>query len=142
MKTNYQELLNKYYNASTSLEEEQLLMDDTDQLDAIDQQWLNVCQQHQNVAPKKLQEDIWDKIEQQENTKRKFTIKHWMSVAAAVLIVVSVAIMHIAKQRQLDRIQKMALLEEALFTLSSDMQTRKAPVVLYEDELITCYDKK
>lgn len=140
MSNKHQKLLEKYYNATTSLKEEQLLMDQSNELDTTDLQWLNVCQQQQSIAPKTLQNDIWNKIQAEETSARKINFRRWTSVAAAVLVVISIATVHISNQRQLRRIQKMAMLEEAFFTLSSDIQVAQTPTILYEDELITCYD--
>lgn len=130
------ELINKYKAGTTSTEDEVELQHNYEKLEPTHKHIFRFIQQQKTKAPQHFNEEQWQIFERkQKGLKAKRYA--WISVAASIVLVVSLFLMKPNKDK-MDLAQKQALLEEALLMIESSTEDNKQ-TILYEDELVIIY---
>lgn len=134
-----EQLLKKYDEGQSSLDEERILMEHAGTSGKEMSAWARFVNHHKKTAPDGLAEDLWSSIESGEKRKRRFVLR-LVSAAASVLLLITFSLTLTRKAPdEMSYEEKQALLEEALslFSSGNDKQTTKE--IIYEDEFLMIY---
>ncbi len=128
-------LLNKYLEAETSLDEEnQLLRGQND--DPAMNSWFRFVNESKTNAPDQLNAKILASIESRNNSKLRFM--NWgYGIAASITLIIGIVLFQ--SRDNDDYLEKEALLNEALSMFPEKEPLRDDRTILYEDEMIIIY---
>jgi hypothetical protein len=132
---NRDELIGKFWNGETSLEEEKFLKQTWDDADADspDKTYFDFIG-HQPEAPVSLENEIWEKL-QVHTPFRRLPLFKW-SVAASLTLLIGIGA-YVGHQHQMEkRRNQFVLLENTLNYVSKQVDPNAGRDVLYEDNLI------
>lgn len=130
---NKEELINKYLEAESNLNEEQDIFN-TETANSDFDPWFKFVKKSRIEAPENLNNSVWDAIQ----SKRKRTqqvIYGIVTVAASVALIVSLSV---NSPKQSDQ-EKEALLKEALSMFHDEVPKAEVQNIIYEDDLIVIY---
>jgi hypothetical protein len=132
-------LTSKYKAGETSRQEELYLQKNSTKIENAQKDIFRYIQHHKKKAPRDFNEKQWQifELKQKRRKIRRYSI---ISVAASVLIVVSLLLIN-TPQKEMDYLEKQALLEEALLMIENAEQDNQE-TVLYEDEMVIIYTIK
>ncbi|HCX20794.1 MAG: hypothetical protein CMB80_07085 [Flammeovirgaceae bacterium] len=125
------EVMKKYLDGETSLEEEKELFHSTNE-DA----WAEHLSQSKKAAPEGLEDSIWENIQSKRQQKQQF-IYGLTAAAASVVMVMSFIFFNNTNDTEMSLSQKEQMLQEALSMFPEEKPANKE--VLYSDELIEIY---
>lgn len=135
----YKKLVAKYLEGETTLEEEQLLSAYSLAHNTPERGWFVLCKQ-QCSSKESLKTKAWEAIVKEDKRKHKKASLVWWAAAAVVLCLVSGSIWQTNRLQQRQN-QKLALLQEALYTLSEKVKPVSQPNIIYQDEYIVLYSE-
>lgn len=128
-------LLNKYLEAESSLEEEKQLLDGQNNDPAMDS-WFRFVNESKTKVPAGLNDKILASIESRNKSKHRFM--NWgYGIAASIALIVGVFFFQ--SRENDDYLEKEALLNEALSMFPEPEQQDTDRTILYEDEMIIIY---
>jgi len=135
----YKKLVAKYLEGETTLEEEQILRAYSLEHNTPEKGWFVLCtpQRSSHVS---LKTKIWKVIEEKEKSKSKKKPLVWWAAAAVVLCLISGSIWQGYRLQQ-HQDQKLAVLEDALYTLSQKVKPDVQPTIIYQDDYIILYSE-
>lgn len=107
-----------------------------------DDMWNRAIETQSNSAPEGLEQRAWEQIEQHERRKRQLIVRKWSIAASFALLLACGSVIYGVEHHKAEQARKLDVLSNALLTLSTSISTDEAPVIIYEDELITCYDSE
>lgn len=137
---NLKNLIDKYENGQSSLNEEKILHDQTDEINPEMKPWSEFVNNHKAKVPEEFNEELWEKFEPKTNTTRKLFISI-ASVAATVLLIVTLYFNFNSNQQELSYEEKEALLNQAKDMLFNEDHLAQQDII-YEDETIIIYTTK
>ncbi|SHF53924.1 hypothetical protein SAMN05444274_106118 [Mariniphaga anaerophila] len=131
-------LLEKYYNGETTEEEERLLKSEILALDSeTAEKDIFGYFENEAVLPDDLEESVFKSIQagNRKERKRKYRIYSVTSVAASVLVILSI-FLNVKEQKHKKMEDNFLVLEEALFAVSKSIQPEeeKDMLVLWVDD--------
>lgn len=133
------ELREKYLEGSSSLSEEQYLLETSGNSLSPDDTWFSFLKEYKNRVPVALEDNIRNLI-LKRSSKRRLFIR--LSSAAAILIgVFSLIVLIPGRQTAMDQERKMAQLEEAYKMINSKNVLVAENDIIYEDETLIIYLK-
>ncbi len=130
-------LIEKYKEGNSTLNEEQLLFDKTQNLKPSLEAWSTFVKKNKNETPKNFNDTLWESF-QNKKTKRHRRFVGIMSTAASVLLLISLYIAS-PKQKELNYSEKEALLNQALNMVSNSEPSEIQQNIIYENEMIIIY---
>ena len=136
-KSELENIMNKYNQGKTTLEEEQSLFEYAKDNDLSLTVWAEYLKQRKKKAPDNLKSNIWKAIQSGETRKRKLRIG-LLSAAASVLLIIGFSINYLRNER-MDYLEKEALLQEVLNMLPDEQIVQSNGRVLYEDNSVIIY---
>ena len=128
---NKEELINKYLEAESNLNEEQDIFN-TETANSDFNPWFKFVKKYRMKAPENLNNSVWDAIQ----SKRKRTqqvIYGIVATAASVALIVSLSV---NSPKQSDK-EKEALLKEALSMFDNSKPKVEERNIIYEDDLMS-----
>lgn len=123
------ELAEKFWDGSTSLEQEKHMKANAFLLSEIEQQYFRYTKSGKECDIK-LEDEIWKKI-QHKNQRKLYLI--FAAAASLALLVASTTYFTIA-EKKMKQEQNFALLEETLNHVSVELSSASTPEVIYSDE--------
>ncbi|MEM6894487.1 MAG: hypothetical protein AAF554_12410 [Bacteroidota bacterium] len=130
-------LLERYKAGETTLEEERLLFEETEDSEPSWVAWSTFVKNNKIEPPKDLNDRLWESFEPKTHSRRKKVIA-MLSAAATVLVLVALAMGNLG-QKELSYSEKEALLNEALELFPETTEEVTEREVIYENEMITVY---
>lgn len=128
-------LLNKYLEAESSIEEEKQLLRGQNDDPAMDS-WFRFVNESKTKAPAGLNDKILASIESRNNSKHRFM--NWgYGIAASITLIIGIILFQ--SRDNDDYLEKEALLNEALSMFPEPEQQHTDRTILYEDEMIIIY---
>lgn len=135
-KGRFNELIEKYEQGESTMQEEQIIVDNAESFPNEYKAWFKFIQRNKKKAPRGLQDSVWESIHKKKilNLQLKVGI---LSAAASILVLLSIAI-----YKPFGNIQsynkKEALLKEAL-EMFENKNTKSELKPIYEDDIIIIY---
>ncbi len=134
---NLNKIFEKYKKGNSSLDEENILFENANNLNTSFKAWSNFARNNKIETPKDFNDTIWESFENKINNKHKSRFKIViMSAAASILLIIAFFIGNTTK-KELSYDQKAALLNEALSMFSDNKQNNEN--IIYENETIVIY---
>ena len=130
------DLISKYLDAETTLDEEQELFRAKGQVRQIED-WFAFINKKRKHSPPHLSQSIRAAIRHRKVSKQRVLLR-LSGLAASIILLLGFCIYN-AHLKSSDYREKKALLREALSMFPSDQQVHEPPGVLYEDEMIVIY---
>lgn len=144
MNTGKSESLYKdYLEGLTSLEQEEMLRAESDNLSKGDQLWLDYQKDKMVETPAALTYGIKQSLAS-GSLKRKRTLKALVSAAAAVGLIISIWFFSESKSKEMPYAEKLVALTEARMLLEDQAEAEseeESEEIIYEDESIIIYLK-
>lgn len=131
---NINNLIEKYRSGTTSLEEEQFLLENVNKLDAAIEASSVFIKMNKKEIPDNFNDKLWDSFEPKIKTKHKYSYKIFGAVAS-VAIFVTLAFYTFSNNEQSIE-EKEFLLNEAKNMFVNNEN------IIFEDELIIVYTKQ
>lgn len=135
-KEKFNDLIEKYEQGNTSLDEEQIIFDNADNFASGFQAWFKFIQLNRKKAPKGLQDSIWESIHRKRIINQRLRITT-LSAAASILLLLGIAIYKPFGNNQSYR-KKEALLNEAI-GMFENKEPKAVVKPIYEDEMIIIF---
>ncbi len=130
-------LIKKYKEGASTLQEEQVLFDNSENSPSMMDAWAAFINQNKIEVPRNLNDRLWDSFQNRTTRKRRLKIKI-LSAAASVLLLIAFFI-GFREQKQLSYKEKEVLLNEALNMFVDYEQEIARESIIYEDEQIIIY---
>ncbi len=131
------ELTKKYLSASSTLKEEELLMNDPHNTLG---DWATFVRNEKSEVPMNLGKDVMQAIGKKTNSKRIFLFRA-VSVAAAFALLLSFLFIP-SRENEMTYEEKVEMLEQVLSGFSTETNVIADSDVIYEDELLIVYMNK
>ncbi len=131
-----EELIKKYLEAESSLEEDKKLFNDANNAPNLDA-WATYVKQNRKNVTSNLSESIWNTIETRKKRKQRYLFGI-PAVAASIALWVTIFTNRPGEQPISDE-EKWALLTEALTMFEENTQKDVQQNIIYEDEMIVIY---
>ena len=131
------EILKKYREGSTSLNEEEELFAFVKRTESPIGDWATFKKKSTSKSPENFNELSWGKFENRRNKKKKRHIGIF-SAAASILLIFSI-LKKSSNTDDLNFSEKEILLNHALSMVSESQKIEKEKRVLFEDELLIIY---
>lgn len=132
----YNDLVEKYLAAESTLEEEEKLFNAENQRPDI-AKWSTYVKRKRYKAPSNLNESIWEGIQTRKRSKHRYLIAV-SSLAATIALFFAVFIYNTFNGYS-EYAEKEALLNEALSMYSVEEPKEQKQTILYEDDLVIIY---
>lgn len=137
-KEKFEELIEKYKEGKSTLLEEQILSDNTEDLASASLPWFKFIQINKSKAPKGLKDSIWESIKKKRVIKRRLTVGV-ISAAASIMLLISISVYSPWKKKQSNK-KKEALLTEALSMFdNAENKANVEQIPIYEDDMVIIY---
>ncbi len=131
--SNKKELIDKYLEANSSLDEEREIFNAKKANSELDP-WFSFAKRSGAKAPKNMNDSVWDAI-QIKRKKSKRLIYGLVASAASIALIITLSV---NSSKQSDK-EKEALLKEALSMFKKEEPKTEKQNIIYEDELIVIY---
>ncbi|OFX90335.1 MAG: hypothetical protein A2W99_08235 [Bacteroidetes bacterium GWF2_33_16] len=135
-KGRFKDLIEKYEQGESTLQEEQIIVDNTESFPNEYHAWFKFIQINKEKAPKGLQDSVWESIHKKKILNLQLKVG-MLSAAASILVLLSIAIYKPFGNMQSYN-KKEALLKEAL-EMFENKNTKSALKPIYEDDIIIIY---
>lgn len=141
-KGTFKDLMKKYAEGHSTLEEEALLFKNSTDKKSLETQWLRYVNGKKKIPAADLNAKVWEAINKKEKkSQSRKLIVGFMSIAASLLLLlIYFRPEPIPETKSLAENQ--ALLKEALDMFENDNINKKNKKVLYEDDIIIIYASK
>ena len=133
----FKKIVEKYKEGDSSLDEEKLLFNHADFSDEGLDAWSAYVNGNKTETPKDFNETLWESFQNKKTRKRRVFAKI-ASVAASVVLLISLFIGNIG-EKELSNSEKEISLYEALEMFPETEPNEIQQIVFYEDEVITIY---
>jgi len=130
-------LIKKYNEGNSTLNEEQILFDNTKNSKPSLEAWSTFAKKNKIETPKGFNDTLWESFQNKKIRKRKVYVGI-IAAAASVLLLISLYIVN-PKQKELDYSEKQALLNQALNMVSNSGLVEIQERIIYENEMIIIY---
>ena len=138
MKENeYKNLIEKYKEGSSTLKEEQFLIDNANHSEPSLEAWYTFVKKNKTETPKGLNDKLWKSFQKNKTSKKRRFIRV-LSAAASVLILISFFITTLGQEEQ-SYSEKERLLNQALGMFDGFEQEEVQHNVFYENDMIILY---
>ena len=131
-------LLELYEQGLTTSEEEAVLLKELGDSKTGANVVFNYIKHHKKQGPNDLEDKIWSSIQSGGKKKRR-SIYSITSVAASVVLIVSLLLVNPFNRQEMSSENKSAIYDEALAMISESEEIPAVREVLYEDESIILY---
>jgi 23S rRNA-/tRNA-specific pseudouridylate synthase len=135
-----QNIIEKYENGDSSINEEKILHNHIDESDQSLKSWSRFIKNHKTEVPEKFNERLWEKFESKTKSTRKLFIGA-ISIAASILLVLALYINNHKSQHELSYEEKVALLNQAREMLYHEDDIAQQDII-YEDDIIIIFTDK
>lgn len=133
-----EKLIEKYKEGITTLDEEKVLFDYTDNSQNSLETWFSFVKNNKVEKPKHFNDKMWESFQSKKNRKRKLFLGA-ISAAASIILLIGFIIAS-PKQNELSYSQKEALLNQALdMVSSSELIEEVQHHIIYENDMIVIY---
>tara|TARA_B100001245_G_C22891613_1_gene429505 strand:- start:373 stop:777 length:405 start_codon:yes stop_codon:yes gene_type:complete len=129
---NKDEIMKKYLNGETSLQEEKELFENSGKES---DPWAEFVSRNKHKAPEGLEDTIWDNIQSKRKQKQRF-LYGLSAAAASVVFVLGFIFFPSGNDTEMTLSQKEQMLQEALSMFPEEENNKE---ILYSDELIEIY---
>ena len=129
------DMINKYLEAETTLEEEKELFDTCERQSGIGA-WTTFAKREKIQPPANLKDSVRAAIRTKKRKRQRMLVP--VSIAASIALLVTV-FLNIPGNRESEYLEKEAQLREALSLFSADEGVRESQQVIYEDEMLIIY---
>lgn len=129
-------IFEKYKNGQTSLEEEQFLLENANDLNSPLSHWVSFKKETKKKVPENFNETLWQSFDKKTKPKIKL-VKRVLLVAASIVLLVALFPRNNQENTQ-SFWEKEALLLEAK-SMFSEIEKNKNQDIVFEDDLITIY---
>ncbi|WP_299122444.1 hypothetical protein [uncultured Winogradskyella sp.] len=133
-------LINKYKEGQTTLSEEQVLFNSTDNLEPSLEAWSAFVKNNKTELPKDFNAQLWESFENRKSKKRKLFVGV-LSAAASVIVLMSLFLGN-PKQEALNYAEKEALLSLAKKMVSNSDVVETEERIIYENDIVIIYTTK
>ena len=130
------ELIKRYLEAETTLDEEKELISSADPNSEFGK-WSKFVKQNQNEIPADLNDSLKVLIKERNKRKQRFMVQV-TSIAASIALLVTIYT-YTNNRGNNSYLEKEAKLNEAISMFSTEDSTPKAREVIYEDEMVIIY---
>lgn len=133
------DLIKKYKSGTSSLEEEQILYDNSNNANASIQMISSFVKKNKKETPKNFNNKLWESFEKKTNKTKKLRIGLF-SAAASIILIISFYI-SINSKNEMTPNEKEVLLSEAKSMFEDVSQEQIIHNIIIENELIVVYTK-
>ena len=133
----FEKLVEKYNEGDSSLKEEQLLFNNAKNSEHSLEAWSTFVKNNKKEIPKDFNDTLWESFQNKKTIKRKEIIKI-MSVAATVLLIISLFVGNL-KLKEQSYSEKEVLLNQALNMFHNTTEKEVKYNIFYENEMIIVY---
>lgn len=133
----FKNIVKKYTEGHSSLEEEQLLFNNTKSTEHELEAWFTFAKDNKKKTPKNFNETLWESFSHKKNRKQKTYIGVF-SAAASIILLLSIYSSN-SKQKELQYSEKVALLEQAIHMTSYREASEVPKNIYYEDDMLMVY---
>jgi len=134
----FKDLIAKYQEAQSSTAEERLLRERIDKSDPAMHSWSKFVNAHKAKAPEQFTDKQWEKFDKHTASTRKLVMSI-VSVAASILVLVTLYLSFSDPQDELSYEEKASLLKQAKNMLPEQNQEIATQDIIYEDHSIIIY---
>jgi len=135
------QLIERYWAAKTSLEEEEALFQGDNQYPGINE-WATYRKQNRKKAPSNLSDSVWSAIQNRRRNKRRILMG--VSAVAASIVLFAVSFVGGPGHLNMDEngmtyYEKEALLNDALSMFANEKTRTSEQNIIYEDDVVIIY---
>lgn len=138
--SNTERLVKKYKEGQSTLNEEQLLFKNTENLEPSIDAWSSFVKNNKKETPKEFNADLWKSFQKRTNKKRKLFVGI-LSAAASVVVLMALFLGN-PKQDQLNYVEKEAMLSLAKKMVSNSNASEAEERIIYENDIVIIYTSK
>lgn len=133
-------IFEKYKKGESSLKEERELFNNSENSERSSRAWSAFIKKNKTEVPQGLNERLWKSFQKKKAAKRRRIIPI-ISVAASILLIISVFLFSHSREKQ-TYAEKERLLQQALDLFESPEREEIQRTVFYENEMIILYTYK
>jgi len=137
---NTERLIKKYKEGQSTLNEEHVLFECTENLEPSIDAWSTFVKHNKREAPKDFNAHLWQSFQKRTNNKRKLSISV-LSAAASVVVLMAFFLGN-PKQDQLKYAEKEAMLTLAKKMVSNSDAVETEERIIYENDIVIIYTTK